>query len=147
MIDIEMFCNVVIIIFQPQFDEWQVHHVIGYDFSADSVNEFGSRLVTLMQSRFLSNSLSVLHGAFIDSCVHHCMFCSEHSENPWIGSHIHSTFHSKYINPATAFHEWFSFSLFGDRERDLYSITNQLERRFFFQNFSFPCNTCCLCKI
>ena len=29
---------------QPQYDQWQIRHVIGRDFNTSAVNEFGARL-------------------------------------------------------------------------------------------------------
>eukprot|EP01036_Dinobryon_divergens_P030350 gene30350-39579_t len=66
-------------------------------------------------------------------------FCSVGAENVWAGPHIHSTSHSQDMNPAKSFGTWFEQSV-SERHPDL-------SERLFYQNMSFPCDSCCLCRV
>jgi len=118
-------------------------HVIGKNYTHEEVNEFGARIVSKLKSELLDSS--VLHGAFVDSCGHHCTSCSDKAENVWHGDHIHSTLehhlHSKFT-AAEAFSSWHGYSL-----KKPESAIKAWPQRFFMQNFSFPCNTCCMCRV
>eukprot|EP01038_Epipyxis_sp_PR26KG_P004243 gene4243-6022_t len=91
---------------QPQYDQWQILHVIGGDNNQLLVNEFGHNLTSSLQKSLLVNSD---HGAFIDSCSHHCTSCSVSNENSWHGSNIRSSVGNK--SEATAFSTWYLNSL------------------------------------
>ena len=73
---------------QPKYDQWQIWHVVGKPNNSSLVNNFGSLLLSQLQSRLLTNPR---HGAFVDSCTHHCTSCSSPGEDSWHGDTIRST--------------------------------------------------------
>jgi uncharacterized protein (DUF779 family) len=99
---------------QPQYDQWQIINIIGNTYTDAAVNSYGRRLVESLQSNLLSNPL---HGAFVDSCAHHCVGCSQPLRNhPWSGDVIVSTGGSsaadvRGLSPASAFAAWYERSL------------------------------------
>mmetsp|Transcript_28054 Transcript_28054/g.39956 ORF Transcript_28054/g.39956 Transcript_28054/m.39956 type:complete len:496 (+) Transcript_28054:21-1508(+) len=128
---------------QPQYDQWQIIHVIGKNYSNEEVNEFGAKIVSKLKSQLLESSS--LHGAFVDSCGHHCTSCSDKGENVWHGDHIQSTldYHqNKKYTAAEAFSSWYAYSM-----KKPEPLTRNWPQRFFMQNFSFPCTSCCLCRV
>lgn len=122
---------------QPRFDQWQIWHVIGKPYNVSVVNEFGTTLLSLLKERLLeSHTKAFKHGAFVDSCTHHCTSCSAPGEDSWSGINIKST-HQK-INEATAFSRWYT-----DSHNTLNDHTTTLH--YYIQEAPYPCNDCCLC--
>jgi hypothetical protein len=136
----------IVFFLQPQYDQWQILHVIGRNFNISSVNQFGKRMVSLLKTKFLHSNYG--HGAFVDSCAHHCTSCSDKDEDSWAGPHIISSISAPPsvgndligVNQANAFATWFQSSLATKNESSLSS-------RLFTQDFSFPCDKCCMCRV
>lgn len=82
--------NTPMFVLQPRFDQWQILHIFTQRYTAGGVNAFGQRLLDSLQPS-LFHKANPGHGAFVDSCTHHCTGCSDNSENPWSGDHIRST--------------------------------------------------------
>ena len=101
---------------QPQYDQWQILHIYGHDYTPDSVNVYGRNLVIALKAAVFAAG-NPGHGAFVDSCTHHCTSCSDATENSWSGNNIRSTIPSsgsgggKKYNVAEAFSAWYKRSL------------------------------------
>ena len=114
--------------------------------------------VSSLLSRFLSNPS---HGAFVDSCSHHCTSCSASAENVWAGPRIFSTSytHTEDMNPVKSFgydtmyclwslHKYVCMCGYRRWFEQSISVSHpDLSERFFYQNKSFPCDSCCLCRV
>lgn len=112
---------------KPRFDHWQLWHILGKPFELALVNAFGNNITKLVRETLLRNPK---HGAFIDSCIHHCTKCSTVDEM-WHGK-IKST--AEKFTEAEAFRFWYMDSK-GEK-----SMT-------FFQDGDYPCHDCCQCRI
>ena len=85
---------------QPQYDQWQILHIYGREYTPEAVNAYGRELVASLKQTLFHNRHPG-HGAFVDSCSHHCTSCSDSTENTWSGSRIRSTIPT-VPNPAAA---------------------------------------------
>ncbi len=121
-------------------------------FTATQVNKFGADLRMSLQKALLysqdQQGGNPGHGAFVESCAHHCTSCSESSEDSWNGRRIVSTdlwvgggseqWLRQDMNGATAFAHWFNQSIVASKT---------VAPLLFFQNRTFPCDDCCLCRV
>jgi hypothetical protein len=89
---------------QPQYDSWQLLHVLSKNFSAQQGQDFGQRLQRDMRQAFAPSAASTAaaataataaaagsrrHGLYIESCAHHCFGCNpDVNEDAWNGAHI-----------------------------------------------------------
>ncbi len=122
-------------------------HVLSKNFTSALVNEFGARLTKSLRSTLLySDKPNPGHGAFVESCTHHCTSCSNKREDSWNGPSIVSSVEK--VNEATAFAAWYRKSLGGSGATSSGSsavATNNTN--FYFQDRAFPCYDCCVCRI
>jgi hypothetical protein len=111
---------------QPQHDHWQIWHILGKPFLIDLVNEFGRNLTAKLKNTLLKNPR---HGAYVDSCIHHCTKCST-SDHMWEGD-IKS---DDGLTESAAFERW-------------YKSGDNSSQQYFIQDRKYPCHDCCSCKI
>jgi hypothetical protein len=137
---------------QPQYDQWQILHIFSQNYTAEEVNAYGRTLLQSLKPT-LFHATHPGHGAFVDSCSHHCTSCSDPSENTWSGSAVRSTINVTPVsasakadwNEAEAFQVWYANSLLPARSGKATSI--QPGVNWFFQDRPYPCSDCCKCSV
>ena len=72
------------------------------------MNPFGQNVTRMVIERVLASQ--PYHGAFIESCTHHCTSCSSGGEDSWNGPRIKSTRSPDQVayTEAAAFQRWYS---------------------------------------
>lgn len=96
---------------QSEYDSWQIQ----YDLASKDpamINKYGTMLVDLVKTQLLQRPQ---HGAFLDSCEHHC--------GQWNAIVIDGD------NIASAFSKWYDSEPHG--------------KQLWFQNKTYPCQSCC----
>jgi len=70
---------------QSQYDSWQLRHVLGKRSNVSSVNDFGAKIKAIVKSLVSSAAVNgtTQHGAYLNSCEHHCMSCAFTDDNVW----------------------------------------------------------------
>lgn len=129
---------------QPQYDQWQIWHVVGKPYDLHTINEFGHNISHLIRHELVKDGS--LHGAFLDACTHHCTSCSKAGEDSWNGDNIRST--EGGDNVATAFNKWYSDSiLVNTSSRSVRATKGKGAHRvhLYVQDKAYPCNDCCIC--
>lgn len=132
---------------QPKYDQWQIWHVVGKPNNVSLVNSFGSDLVARLKSRLLGNPR---HGAFIDSCTHHCTSCSSPGEDSWNGDAIRSTGASRSLKDGWTASDTFDHWLAKERRTQFSSEGSAVADAdkgvvFAMQDRQYPCTDCCKC--
>jgi O-palmitoleoyl-L-serine hydrolase len=159
--NVAKFLRTAVFSLQPQYDSWQLLHILGKHFNESGANMLGKLVANkLYSSMFIDHSkqeknsesfsdaersftLTQQHGAFIDSCSHHCFGCSTQGEDTWNGHKIVDTFQGRIgISPAKAFDEWYTWTLTGKPP-----AAAENYRPFYWQNASYPCSHCCQCSV
>jgi hypothetical protein len=146
-----------VLMLQPRYDQWQLWHVLGKPYSIDLVNAFGANITSLLKAGLLnldsngnaidtSDSAINYHGAFIDSCTHHCTSCSVTGENSWYGEHIKSQKEKENLTPAQSFQLWYNEILTKIHSPHDGNLDNVVRNRFFIQEGQYPCDDCCTCR-
>lgn len=100
---------------QGTFDSWQMECDLQSQ-DQSKVNEWGENLTRLMENNFLATNKE--HGAFLDSCNHHC--------GGW------NLYYANGKSQAAAFQEWY--------HKGSEALAND---GFFAQAQKFPCEDCC----
>lgn len=158
---------------QPRYDQWQLWHVIGLSDAA-YINPFGRNVTRMVVERILNSK--PYHGAFIESCTHHCTSCSSTGEDSWNGPRIKSTRSPDQAahTEASAFQRWYNDLqsdsklrkfLYGFENGEVGSNVNgfinqsqskqssgdgkidlSVYRHAYIQDGKYPCHTCCYCS-
>ena len=145
---------------QPKYDQWQIWHVIGKPNNVSAVNAFGSTLLHQLKSRLLSNPR---HGAFVDSCTHHCTSCSSPGEDTWHGDTVRSTGATRStahgLTASDTFARWLAREEAVHRQAQAQvqgqappaghsaasGASGEEAAVFAMQDHLYPCSECCLC--
>eukprot|EP00483_Globobulimina_turgida_P003042 UN03047 len=102
---------------QSRFDKWQD---LQYELKPQKValiNDYGAEMTRIFEANYVNSiKYGKNHAAFFDSCDHHCGEWNEITIDGMTASQAQVEFY------------------FGDN-------TNN---KFWFQNYSYPCDTCCL---
>merc|ERR1712048_976552 len=108
--------NIRMFALQSRFDSWQSQCGLGSDHTSP-MNEYGRNLSDTFQINYIKGPASRdhLHGAFLDSCSHHC--------GMWNSFKINGKKVSKV-------------------QYDFYHGKN-IEDVFWFQEEKYPCDWCC----
>ena len=135
---------------QSQYDSWQMWHVMGKSSNTTAVNEFGGKLKLAIRNLVATSaeggkggvsgqtkSHYPQHGAFVDSCEHHCMSCNHKTEHFWANA---SEMASNGLGLADAFSKWYNKKPASDEPEP-----NEREGYYFAQDEPFPCPSCCTC--
>ena len=111
---------------QSAFDTWQVMNEMatGKNTSRASVNAYGARLRSALHATLLA-SLDVRHGAFIDSCSHHCFKWGDIR----IRGAVQAAAHAQWYDEVVAR---------GRAPRD-----DDDDDRVWEQGDGYPCDACC----
>lgn len=112
---------------QPQYDSWQLLHVLGKASNVSLVNEFGKRIKSTVKN-FVYDSKNVKdirNAAFIDSCVHHCY---DGFDKFWMGNTT--------SKPGSRFKDVFSNWLYPQ-------ASVAASSSLVIQDFNYPCLKCC----
>ena len=111
---------------QSAFDTWQVMNEMatGKNTSRASVNAYGARLRSALHATLLA-SLDVRHGAFIDSCSHHCFKWGDIR----IRGAVQAAAHAQWYDAVVAR---------GRAPRD-----DDDDDRVWEQGDGYPCDACC----
>jgi hypothetical protein len=140
---------------QPQYDQWQILHIFSQNYTAEEVNAYGRALLQSMKPA-LFHASHPGHGAFVDSCSHHCTSCSDPVENTWSGNAVRSTIGVTSVsqsvvakadwNEAEAFQVWYENSMLPSRAGKA-AAAIQPGVNWFFQDRPYPCSDCCKCSV
>lgn len=122
--------NTPLFALQPRHDHWQIWHIVGKPFDYALINEFGVNITRRLNETLLSNPH---HGAYFDSCIHHCTKCSRTADHMWHGV-IKSTVEG--YSEADAFQWWYNTKTVPGGRGML-----------FIQEGTYPCKECCNCVI
>ena len=130
-----------------QYDSWQAWNVLGDGHNRTAMNEFGDRLSALLLQSISSartdhSSLVPigLHGAFIDSCSHHCSNCPYSYSNS-TSEHWQSTLFS--TTSARLFLVWMHATALWEKGGNSSQFGNVSFSAF--DNQPYPCKKCCQC--
>lgn len=99
---------------QSVYDSWQVGNELAGDVTPESVNQYGSILRASVHKSLLSAPSGVAHGAFLDTCFHHC--------GKWNSMEVDG------VDQTGAFASW---------------LTSPGSRRVWEQTEAYPCDACC----
>lgn len=135
-----------IFIVQPQYDQWQIWHVIGNPALNDLINQIGNQTVYELKHSVLNKPQ---HGAFFDACIHHCTSCSVNTEDSWNGGAVISS--KEKLTPAIAFAKWYNDEnidkLVNSKSRLLVSNDTIVRSTHVYQQAKlYPCFDCCACR-
>lgn len=138
------------------------------------INPFGRNVTRMVVERVLASK--PYHGAFIESCTHHCTSCSSSGEDSWNGPRIKSTRSPDQgaYTEAVAFQRWYtdlqsdpsfrkylygSDSGIGSAQGASVSLTAKVQslnsrgqidlssyRHAYMQDGKYPCHNCCYCS-
>ena len=101
---------------QARFDAWQTSCIIE-TVNPVEINEYGANFTTIFMNSYITGGdYHELHGAFLDSCHHHC--------GEWNEMHVDGMDQSQ-------------------AELQFYSKHSNTDRHLWFQNATYPCNSCC----
>ena len=161
---------------QSQYDSWQAWNVLGDGDNRTALMEFGNKLAVLLKSSMQllhstttttttsstttatisSPPASNMHGAFVESCWHHCYGCSYplDSSGGSSGGESHdgltlqslSTTGTTLLSTQQLILEWMRRSELIERTLLPVLPPERLQPVFVFQNFSYPCKKCCQCS-
>ena len=112
--NIAQFVNVKLFALQGRFDSWQLTHEICEENNDTASNGYGYNLTVNLLNNFIDTNKS-LHFSYLDSCYHHCG-------------------------------QWNTILIDGyDQSTAQVAIyyNNISHSNLFFQNYSYPCSTCC----
>jgi len=119
-----------IFMLQSQYDSWQSTFVAGacngwppHNCNTTIMNKFGKNLTTVMKNLLLSNPK---HGAFLDSCQHHCGAGGPPAGGNWGQSKIDGDLQG------VALKKWY--------ELGSEALPN---KGFYNQDQTYPCANCC----
>lgn len=106
----------------------------------------GMNLTKTVSNLFLGKNK--MHGAFVDSCTHHCTSCSHAGEDSWNGERIKST---EEVTAATAFAVWyqksFPLTVYSGANLTTGLSVSMPKSRMFLQDKPYPCDDCCICRL
>eukprot|EP01084_Bolivina_argentea_P206409 352430_1 len=101
---------------QARFDAWQTTCILE-SANAAKINEYGSNFTTVFMNSYLNGgAYHAKHGAFLDSCHHHC--------GEWNDMHVDGMDQSQ-------------------AELQFYSKHAAADKHLWFQNSTYPCASCC----
>ena len=112
--NIAKFVKVKMFALQGRYDSWQLTHELCLQNNDTASNGYGYNLTVNMMKNYIETNES-LHFAYLDSCYHHC--------GQWNAIKIDGYDQSK-------------------AQVDIY-YNNLTHSNLFFQNYSYPCSTCC----
>ena len=105
---------------QSEYDEWQIGWVLPPNPSPSLIQEMGNNITSRLMNNLLGNAI---HGAFLDSCDHHC--------GGWDSIGIAGKTQS------TAFPIW--YANVGNSSPD--------DQRLWIAGQAYPCASCCSDKV
>ena len=101
---------------QSRFDEWQTACILVTE-NAKEINSYGHNFTTIFMDSYINNgTYKDRHGAFLDSCHHHC--------GEWNDMHVDQQDQSQ-------------------AQLQFYAKHAAGDQRLWFQNATYPCSSCC----
>ena len=119
--NIAPFVSIPFFVLNSEYDSWQVANILGTS-NASIINEYGKNFTRIMFDNYVNNNNNNNNNraAFLDSCLHHT--------GDW-----DSIEYDNYTQ-ATAHYKFYMEKIVGNVTSDEY---------VWFQNDSYPCNSCC----
>lgn len=110
------FIDVPMFALQARFDAWQTSCIL-QSTNDKQINEYGANFTQIFMSTYINGGDNGhLHGAFLDSCHHHC--------GEWNQMHVNGMDQSQ-------------------AELQFYSNHTVSDQHLWFQNDTYPCSSCC----
>jgi hypothetical protein len=110
------YSNVLLFALQARFDAWQTSCILE-SVNAAKINAYGTNFTNAFLSSFINTgSYKAKHGAFLDSCHHHC--------GEWNDIHVGGMDQSQ-------------------AQLQFYNKHSATDQHLWFQNEEYPCASCC----
>ena len=109
---------------QSQYDAWQLTNEL-INVTNNSADMYGNELTNVILKQFIETNNN--HSIFLDSCFHHC--------GEWNQIAIQNQTQSDVLMA------WWNYLY--QNKSNLNKKNIQKPQQFWFQNYSYPCNSCC----